>query len=189
MHDLTSPTVQNQPPAENTLKHRPPLTSHLLKLLAERHLQPILFVFVQPTPHSVNVYAWFASTLICGSEWSRLRTNKHEKKFGLQPFQEVCYHTESGLFFWHACWKWKWHDWNPYVSIPGSERVTVPNSNENIRKSKKSFYNNEVCVIDFLVLGDRLWLCPRPTQIKTWNTGNNLRSKRQKNDNHDLQSI
>jgi hypothetical protein len=42
------------------------------------------------------------------------------------------------------------------VSIPGSERVTVPNSNKNIRKSKKSFYNNEVCVKDFLVLGDRL---------------------------------
>ena len=50
-------TAKFYPPADSVLKQAAPSTSHLSKFLEERHLQPIIFVFVQPTPHSVNVYA------------------------------------------------------------------------------------------------------------------------------------
>ena len=48
--------------------------------------------------------------------------------------------------------------------LNGSERVTVPNSNKNSRKSKKWFYNNEVCVMgvmNFFGFRGPIDFCPR----------------------------
>ena len=72
--------------------------------------------------------------------------------------------------------------------LNGSERVTVPNSNKNSRKSKKWFYNNEVCVMgvmNFFGFRGPIVFCPRN---KILVTGNNLRPKRQKRQNNEQQN-